>query len=67
MEANERLYGYGVATGEWNGGDKCESGWYFEDILETLHRSRASLRNILKGSPAPSSFFYSAMDCNWSL
>ena len=29
MVANERLYGYGVATCEWNGGDKGESGWYF--------------------------------------
>ena len=36
MEANERLYGYGVVTCEWNGGDKGESGWYFEYILETL-------------------------------
>ena len=33
MEANERLYGHGVETCEWNGGDKCESGWYFEYIL----------------------------------
>ena len=30
MEANERLYGHGVVTCEWNGGDKSESGWYFE-------------------------------------
>ena len=29
MEAHERLYGYEVATCEWNGGDKGESGWYF--------------------------------------
>ena len=34
MLANERLYGYGVATCEWNGGDKGESGCHFEDILE---------------------------------
>ena len=34
MEAMERLYGHGVVTCEWNGGDKGESGWYFEDILE---------------------------------
>ena len=29
MDANERLYGNGVAICEWNGGDKGESGWYF--------------------------------------
>ena len=36
MEANEMLYGHGVVTCEWNCGDKGESGWYFEYILETL-------------------------------
>ena len=30
MVANERLYGYGVATCEWNGGDKGESGCYLK-------------------------------------
>jgi len=39
MEANEGLYGHEVATCEWNGGDKGESGWYFEYILETLQWS----------------------------
>ena len=29
MEANERLYGHGVVTCEWNGGDKGESGCHF--------------------------------------
>lgn len=37
MVANERLYGYGVGTCEWNGGDKGESGCHFKDILEAQH------------------------------
>ena len=30
------LYAHVVATCEWNCGDKGESGWYFEYILEAL-------------------------------
>ena len=47
MEANERLYVHGVATCEWNGGDKGESGWYFEYILEALHTPQLTLLHVL--------------------
>jgi len=50
MEANERLYGDGVATCEWNGCDKGESGWYFEYILEALHIPQLTLLHILMQS-----------------
>jgi len=42
MEANERLYGHGVVTCEWNGGNKGEIGLYFEYILEALHQDHGN-------------------------